>query len=74
VWSSLFLLISILLQIAGAQIATIGSESMAVALLMVTALARGRGVSGPEEWLISQWRMRRGANYGAALVGRMVSR
>jgi hypothetical protein len=74
VWSCLFLLISILLQIAGAQIATIGSESMAVALLMVTALARGRGVSGPEEWLIPQWRMRRGANYGAVLVGRMVSR
>jgi hypothetical protein len=73
-WSSLFLLISILLQIAGAQVTTLGSESMAVALLMVTSLARGWGVSGPEEWLIPKWKMRRGTNYGASLLGRMVSR
>jgi hypothetical protein len=74
VWSCLFLLISILLQIAGAQIATIGSVSMAITILMLTALARGWGVSGPEEWLIPKWKMRRGTNYGALLLGRMVSR
>jgi hypothetical protein len=74
VWSSLFLLISILLQIAGAQVTTLGSESMAVAFLMTTSLARGWGVSGPEEWLIPKWKMRRGTNYGASLLGRMVSR
>jgi hypothetical protein len=73
-WSSLFLLISILLQIAGAQVTTLGSESMAIAFLMTTSLARGWGVSGPEEWLIPKWKMRKGTNYGASLLGRMVSR
>jgi len=33
-----------------------GSESMAVAFLMTTSLARGWGVSGPEEWLIPKWK------------------
>lgn len=73
-WSSLFLLISILLQIAGAQVTSLGSESMAVAFLMATSLARGWGVSRPEEWLIPKWKMRQGSNYGASLLGRMVSR
>ena len=74
VWSSLFLFISILLQIAGAQVTTLGSESMAVAFLVATSLARGWGVSGPEEWLIPKRKMRQGTNYGASLLGRMVSR
>ena len=74
VWSGLFLLISISLQIAGAQVTTLGSQSMAVAFLIATSLTRGWGVSGPEEWLIPKRKMRRGINYGASLQGRMVSR
>lgn len=74
VWSSLFLLISILLQVVGAQVATVGSEGMSIVLLMATALARGWGVAGPEEWLIPRRKMRHGANYGASLLGKMVSR
>jgi hypothetical protein len=73
-WSSLFLLISILLQVVGAQVATVGSEGMSIIFLMATALARGWGVAGPEEWLIPRRKMRHGANYGASLLGKMVSR
>jgi hypothetical protein len=74
VWSSLFLLISISLQVVGAQVATVGSEGMSIIFLMATALARGWGVAGPEEWLIPRRKMRHGANYGASLLGKMVSR
>lgn len=74
VWPGFLLLISILLQIAGAQVATLGSETMGVAILLGTSLARGMGVSGPEEWLIPKWKYRRGTNYGASLLGRMMSR
>jgi hypothetical protein len=68
------LLLSIGLQIAGSQVATVESEIFSVAVLLVTSLTRGYGLSGPETWLIPRWRRRAGAQYGAVLVGKMESR
>ena len=73
-WSSLLLLVSIALQITGAQVRTLWSEVMAVTVLLVASLARGYGISGPEKWLIPKWKIRPNTNYGASLLGRMVSR
>ena len=44
-------------------------------ILLMTALARGYGVAGPEEWLIPKWKRRKPA-YGAPLqvVGKMEAR
>jgi hypothetical protein len=73
-WSSVLLLLSIALQIAGAKVQTIWSEVMAVIFLLATSLARGYGISGPEKWLIPKWKIRQDTNYGASLLGRMVAR
>jgi hypothetical protein len=73
-WWSICLLLSIAMQIMGAQVATVGSQVFSVIILLMTALARGYGVAGPEEWLIPRWKRRKGAAYGAPLVGKMEAR
>jgi hypothetical protein len=73
-WWSICLLLSIAMQIMGAQVATVGSQVFSVIILLMTALARGYGVAGPEEWLIPRWKRRKGAAYGAPLVGQMEAR
>jgi len=73
-WWGACLLLSIALQIMGAQVATVASEIFSVIVLLMTALARGYGVAGPEEWLIPGRKSRRTAGYGASLVGQMQSR
>ena len=73
-WWGMMLLLSVGLQIAGSQVATVESEIFSVAVLLVTSLTRGYGVSGPETWLIPGWKRRAGAQYGAVLVGKMESR
>ncbi|PPQ69952.1 hypothetical protein CVT26_013288 [Gymnopilus dilepis] len=73
-WWSFCLLGSIALQIMGAQVATVWSEIFSVVVLLMTALARGYGVAGPEEWLIPRWKTRATAGYGAALLGKTEAR
>jgi hypothetical protein len=66
--SGIMLLLSITLQIAGAQVVTLGAEIMAVALLLVTSL-RCYGVLEPERRMIPSWMAQPEANYGASLLG-----
>lgn len=73
-WWGLCLLIGIGLQILSAQVANLYSTIFSVSILLLTALARGFGVAGPEEWLIPRWKRRMTAAYGASLVGKMESR
>ncbi|EDR16171.1 uncharacterized protein LACBIDRAFT_301987 [Laccaria bicolor S238N-H82] len=73
-WWSTCLLLSIGLQIMGAQVATVASEIFSIIVLLMTALARGYGVAGPEEWLIPGRKSRRTAGYGASLVGKFEAR
>ncbi|KAK6522970.1 hypothetical protein TWF281_002397 [Arthrobotrys megalospora] len=73
-WFLLFLGISVALLIASSLVATIYSQILAVGILIVTAVARGWGISGPEGWMIPKHYMRGGAGYGANLLGQMVSR
>jgi len=65
----LMLLTSIGLQVLGATVATIGSESMGIAILLLTSVLRGAGVAGPEAWQIPSRRRRHGAS-NATLVGK----
>jgi hypothetical protein len=74
VWWGFSLLLSIALQIVAAQVANVWSSIFSVSVLLLTALARGYGVAGPEEWLIPRWKTRMTAAYGARLVGKMESR
>lgn len=73
-WFSLFLMISITLQIAGSRVATTRSEVMAIILLIATSVLRGAGLSGPESWMIPKWKRRKNARYGAELQGQIRSR
>jgi hypothetical protein len=73
-WSGVMLLLSVALQIVGAQVTNLKAEIMALMFLLVTALFRGYGMSAPEEWMIPSWKVRPGAEYGAALQGQVVSR
>ena len=69
-WWGFCLLTSIALQIVGSQVATLSSTIFSVVILLSTALARGYGVSGSEEWLIPGWKRRMTAAYGASLLGK----
>ena len=62
------------MQIVGSQVANMSSTIFSVIVLLITALARGYGVAGPEEWLIPRWKRRMTAGYGARLVEKMESR
>ena len=73
-WYATHLLASIVLQIASATTATLGSQAMGVAILITTSVFRGMGVAGDEKWMIPNWAMRKGATYGAALQGKFLSR
>ncbi|KDR77899.1 hypothetical protein GALMADRAFT_1293165 [Galerina marginata CBS 339.88] len=73
-WWGICLLFSIALQIMGAQVATVWSEIFSVIVLLMTALTRGYGVAGPEEWLIPSWKRRPTAGYGASLLGKTEAR
>jgi len=73
-WWGFCLLMGIAMQILSAQVATVYSTIFSVTVLLLTALARGYGVAGPEEWLIPGWKTRTTAAYGANLVGKMESR
>jgi hypothetical protein len=73
-WFITFMAVSVILQFAGSRVITIGSQAMSVIIIILTALARGAGVSGSERWMIPKWRMRKGAEYGATLLGQMSSR
>jgi hypothetical protein len=74
IWFTLHLGVSIALQIAGAKVATVASEIMGVAILIVTSVFRGAGVSGPEEWMIPGWAMRPGGRYTVPMLGKFMSR
>ncbi|RVD87084.1 uncharacterized protein DFL_005331 [Arthrobotrys flagrans] len=73
-WFLLFLGISVALLIASSLVATIYSQILAVGILIVTAVARGWGISGPEDWMIPKLYMRGGASYGANLLGPVKAR
>jgi len=73
-WCGFLLALSIILQIVGSQSATVGSEILGIVMLILTALLRGIGLSGPEEWQIPKWKIRKGANYEADLIGLLSSR
>ena len=73
-WFSMFLLLSITLLIAGSKVAVLGSQIMAISLLVLTSMLRGAGLSGPEEWMIPRWKRRAGAEPAVALQGRRKSR
>ena len=73
-WCGLQLALSMVLQIAASQGAVVGSEVLGIVVLIVTAVLRGIGLSGPEEWQIPAWKMRPGASYGAIMVGLFASR
>ena len=73
-WFSLFLMMSITLQIAGSKMTTTRSEVMAIALLMATSVLRGAGISGPGSWMIPKWKRRQNAKHAIKLQGQIRSR
>ena len=68
-WGFIMLAVGIALQLVDFKGQSVGPEMMNLALLIITALLRGMGLSGPEEWHIPKWKMRPGTRYGAVLVG-----
>ena len=73
-WFSGFLVLSIVLQIAGSKVATTRSEVMSIVLLLATSVLRGAGSSGSESWMIPRWKRRKNAAYAVALQGQIRSR
>jgi hypothetical protein len=73
-WYGLLMLCSVATQVPGSKITTLGSEIMFLGILMTTALLRGAGLAGKEEWMIPKWTRRRNASYGARLMGHFISR
>jgi len=55
VWYGILMLCSVATQVAGSKITTLGSEIMFLGILMITALLRGAGLAGKEEWMIPRW-------------------
>ncbi|OQU98471.1 hypothetical protein CLAIMM_04256 [Cladophialophora immunda] len=74
IWCAAYLGVSIVLQIAGAKVATVPAEVMAVVILILTSVVRGTGVSGSEERMIPSWKVKPDTAYGATLLGKMMSR
>jgi hypothetical protein len=68
-WYSSLMLCSLATQVAGAKVKVLGSEIMALGILLITALLRGAGLASKEEWMIPSWARRPGASYGARLLG-----
>jgi hypothetical protein len=74
VWFALHIGTSVALQVAGSRVSTIYSQILGIAVLVSTSVVRGMGVSGPEKWMIPQWKMRKHATYAVALQGQITSR
>ncbi|GAB1319689.1 hypothetical protein MFIFM68171_09899 [Madurella fahalii] len=73
-WFGLLLLGSIALQVGSTLAPAFGADLLGLVFLLVTALARGAGVAGPEEWMIPRWKRRQNASNGAVLLGQFNSR
>ncbi|KAI9163842.1 hypothetical protein HJFPF1_05470 [Paramyrothecium foliicola] len=73
-WFGLLLLAGVTLQIGGALNPNFGADLMSLTFLLLSSLARGAGVSGPEKWMIPQWKRRPNTKNGAVLLGQYSSR
>jgi hypothetical protein len=73
-WFTLHIGASVALQVAGSKVATVYSQILGIVVLFLTSIVRGRGVSGPEEWMIPKWKMRKNARYAVALQGQVPPR
>lgn len=73
-WFALHIGTSVALQVAGSRVATIFSQIMGIGILVSTSILRGMGISGPEEWMIPRWKMRKHASYAVVLQGQILSR
>jgi hypothetical protein len=73
-WFSLLLLAGVTLQIGGALRPSFGADLMSLTFLLLTSLARGAGVSGPEKWMIPKWKRRPNTKNGAILLGQYSAR
>jgi hypothetical protein len=74
VWFSLLLLAGVTLQIGGALRPSFGADLASLTFLLLTSLARGAGVSGPESWMIPKWKRRPNTKNGAVLLGQFNAR
>jgi hypothetical protein len=74
IWFSVHILISVSLQVAASRVATIESQLLGIVFLISTSIFRGQGVSGPEDWMIPKWKMRKGTGYAVQLQGQILSR
>jgi len=74
IWYSLHIGTSVALQVAGSRVATVESQILGICILVSTSILRGMGISGPEEWMIPRWKMRKHAGYAVALQGQILSR
>lgn len=73
-WFGLLLVGSIALQIGSTLAPRFEADLMGLVFLLGTALARGAGVAGPEEWMIPKWKRRHNTSNGAVLIGQFQSR
>ncbi|KAK4111015.1 hypothetical protein N656DRAFT_676678, partial [Canariomyces notabilis] len=73
-WFGLLLLGGVALQIGATLAPRWEADLMGLVFLLATALARGAGVAGDEDWMIPKWKRRRNASNGAVLLGQFQSR
>lgn len=74
IWFAIHIGISVVLQVAGARVATVFSQIQGIAVIVVASVIRGRGVLGPEEWMIPHWFMRKNTGYAVSLQGELQAR
>ncbi|KEY63904.1 hypothetical protein S7711_11583 [Stachybotrys chartarum IBT 7711] len=74
IWFGLMLLAGVTLQIGGTLAPSFPADLASLTFLLLTSLARGAGVSGPEEWMIPKWKRRANAENGAILLGQYNAR
>ncbi|KAI6777848.1 uncharacterized protein J7T54_000557 [Emericellopsis cladophorae] len=73
-WFGVMLLAGVTLQIGSILAPLFAADLASLTFLLLTSLARGAGVSGPESWMIPRWKRRPNAVHGAVLVGQCNSR
>ncbi|KAK3385622.1 hypothetical protein B0H63DRAFT_494532 [Podospora didyma] len=73
-WFGLLLVGSVALQVGATLAPAFGADLLSLVFLLATALARGAGVAGPEEWMIPRWKRRHNTSNGAILLGQFNSR
>ncbi|KAG9254534.1 uncharacterized protein F5Z01DRAFT_622150 [Emericellopsis atlantica] len=73
-WFGVMLLAGVTLQIGSILAPLFAADLASLTFLLLTSLARGVGVSGPESWMIPRWKRRPNAVHGAVLVGQCNSR